>query len=83
VVEVGVTVSICGLTIRPGDLLHGDESGLVQVPMEGTRCILQQAEHIRASEQEFFAFLHSDSFSYEEMKQRRKGRATASSNSEA
>jgi 4-hydroxy-4-methyl-2-oxoglutarate aldolase len=83
VIEVGVTVSICGLTVRPGDLLHGDESGLVQVPVEGTSCILQQAERIRASEQEFFAFLHSDSYSYEEMKQRRKGRAPASSNSEA
>ena len=33
-VEVGVTVSICGLTIAPGDLLHGDLNGLVKVPLD-------------------------------------------------
>ena len=30
--DVGITVSICGLTIQPGDLLHGDENGLLTVP---------------------------------------------------
>ena len=30
--DVGVTVSICGLTIAPGDLLHGDLNGLINIP---------------------------------------------------
>ena len=30
-IDVNVTVAICGLTIRPGDLLHGDENGLIGI----------------------------------------------------
>ena len=33
-IDFNVTVSVCGLTISPGDLLHGDESGLVSVPID-------------------------------------------------
>lgn len=32
ITEVGTPVEIAGLTIRPGDLLHGDEDGIVSVP---------------------------------------------------
>ena len=31
-VDFDIEVSVCGLTVQPGDLLHGDENGLVQVP---------------------------------------------------
>ena len=32
IVEVGPTVAVCGLTVSPGDLLHGDANGLVSIP---------------------------------------------------
>ena len=32
IVRTGVPVNIRGLTVRAGDLLHGDENGLVSVP---------------------------------------------------
>jgi len=35
IVRVGVPVHVCGLTVRPGDLLHGDENGLIAVPELG------------------------------------------------
>jgi 4-hydroxy-4-methyl-2-oxoglutarate aldolase len=31
-IEVGITVGIFGLTISPGDLLHGDANGLLTIP---------------------------------------------------
>ena len=68
--DVNVTVSICGLTIRPGDLLHGDENGLLSVPVEIVEPALAHAKEIREAEKAFFDFLHSSSYSYEGLKVR-------------
>lgn len=35
IVRTGVPVEITGVTIRPGDLLHADENGLITVPESG------------------------------------------------
>ena len=67
---VNLTVSICGLTIRPGDLLHGDENGLLTVPHEIAESVLQKAQKIREVEAEFFEFMDSKTFSIDEMKRR-------------
>lgn len=32
--DVGATVTIDGMTVRPGDLLHGDENGVTVIPAE-------------------------------------------------
>ena len=34
VVDVGVEVTIGGLTVKPGDLLHGDQHGVCSIPPE-------------------------------------------------
>ncbi len=34
VVEMGKTVRVGGLEVRPGDLLHGDEHGVTSVPLD-------------------------------------------------
>lgn len=34
VVDVGIDVTVGGLTVKPGDLLHGDQHGVVQIPFE-------------------------------------------------
>jgi 4-hydroxy-4-methyl-2-oxoglutarate aldolase len=34
VVEVGVPVTVGGLTVNPGDLLHGDKHGVTNIPLE-------------------------------------------------
>jgi regulator of RNase E activity RraA len=69
-IDINVTVSICGLTIRPGDLLHGDESGLLTIPLDIVEPVLKQAEAMRDAEAEFFDFLLGDAFDYEELKRR-------------
>ena len=57
-----------GLIVRPGDLLHGDESGLLSVPLEIVESVLEQAGFVLKKESEYIDFLNSDPFSLEELK---------------
>ena len=68
--DFNVTVSICGLTISPGDLLHGDESGLVSVPIDIAADMVKRAETVHEEEAEYFDFLESDRFNMAELKRR-------------
>lgn len=52
-VEVDYTnqpVSICGVQVRPGDLIIGDENGAVRVPADMAEEVLFIAEHIDDTE---------------------------------
>ena len=68
--EFGVTVSFCGMTFAPGDLLHGDESGLVSIPKHIAQAIVDRARQVSAEEADYFAFLDSDRFSMAELRRR-------------
>jgi 4-hydroxy-4-methyl-2-oxoglutarate aldolase len=61
--EVGVPVTVAGLTVRPGDILHGDEHGVLAVPPEALAGILDKAELIREDEKKVVAWSRSDDFS--------------------
>ena len=49
--DVGATVDICGMEVRPGDLLHGDENGVTVVPAEIADQVVAQALAVRDMEQ--------------------------------
>ena len=70
ILEIGSIVNICGLTIKPGDLLHGDESGLVKIPLGFIEIsqLIDRCEQILQHEKKYFDFMNSDKFSFEEMK---------------
>ncbi len=68
--NLDITVSICGLTIRPGDLLHGDANGVVSIPLAIAEEVVDQAQRVLEEERSYFDFLASDRFSYEGLKQR-------------
>ena len=68
--EMNVPVSVCGLPVRPGDLLHGDESGVVSVPLDIVEAVLEQAKAVLKKESDFVDFLNSGSISLEELKYR-------------
>ena len=70
IIEIGGTVNICGLTIKPDDLLHGDESGLVKIPIDFIRIkqLIEKCEEIMRQEKEYFNFMKSDKYNFEEMK---------------
>ena len=80
--DFGITVSICGLTIQHGDLLHGDESGLLTIPQDLAQPVAEKAREIHRVEAEFFDFLQSDAFSFDALKRRIGfGRAHSAANS--
>jgi len=70
ILEVGVTVSVCGLTIQPGDLLHGDANGLLLVPAEIAERVAAQAERVWERESRLVDLVRSDAFSLEELGRR-------------
>ncbi len=73
IVEIGMTVSICGLRINPGDLLHGDANGLVSIPHAIAGQVAAQAEKVWARERATVEFVRSTGFTLEGLKQQRRG----------
>jgi len=62
---VNVEVTVAGLTLAAGDILHGDEHGLLQVPRAAVAELPELAEQIHAGEQETIAWANSPRFSPE------------------
>ena len=67
--DFNISVSVCGLTIQPGDLLHGDDSGLVSVPIDIAEEVALRAASTRQGEVDYFDFLENN-FSFDELKKR-------------
>ncbi|MCM3598037.1 RraA family protein [Metabacillus idriensis] len=53
--EVNVPISIGGMLINPGDLIVGDEDGLVVVPQAEVEEILKKANNMASNEVKIFA----------------------------
>jgi regulator of RNase E activity RraA len=70
VVEAGAPVTIGGLTVRPGDLLHGDEHGVTSIPLELARDLPKAARDLEARERKLIDYARSDSFSPEALAER-------------
>lgn len=69
VVEVGIPVTVAGLTVRPGDLLHGDRHGVVQIPHEIAREIPRAARELEARERAIIEVCRSPDFSMGRLKE--------------
>lgn len=68
IVRVGVPVQVQGLAIHTGELLHGDENGLLLVP-EGIETTLPQAvDAVRKRERRLMDWVRSDDFSAERLR---------------
>jgi regulator of RNase E activity RraA len=59
VVEAGTPVTVGGLTVSPGDLLHGDEHGVMSIPLEIARELPQAARDIEAAERKLIDYARS------------------------
>jgi regulator of RNase E activity RraA len=66
-VDVGSEVTAAGMTVRPGDILHGDEHGVLQIPEDAVPRILDKAEEIRDDEQKVVEWSRSPDFSMEKL----------------
>jgi len=70
VVRVGIPVQVMGVTIRPGDLLHGDENGLLTVPAHDLERLSELVDEVRAKEGPLLEFIRGPKFNLSELVQR-------------
>ena len=70
VLELDVPVVIGGMGIEPGDLLHGDLNGLLNIPLEIARDVVTRCSEVRAAEQEIFDLLDTQPLPVTELKAR-------------
>ena len=61
--DIGATVSIGGMEVRPGELLHGDRHGVLTVPADIAAKIPDVAVELQRLEQHVIDFCRSDTFS--------------------
>lgn len=50
--EIGTTIQIGGQIVRPGDIVVGDEDGVIIIKPEDAAVILEQARNVQKKEQE-------------------------------
>lgn len=67
VVEVGAPVTVGGLTVRPGDLLHGDMHGVTSIPIEIAERLPDACRAIETAERKVIDYARSGSVSVEEL----------------
>jgi 4-hydroxy-4-methyl-2-oxoglutarate aldolase len=70
VFDFGGTVEVAGLTVRPGDLIHGDLHGVLTIPLEIANRVPAKAAEIRERRDELISFCGSDNFSLERLEQK-------------
>ena len=68
--DFNVTVTVCGLTIRPRDFLHGDASGVLSIPLDIAERLGEAAGLEVEREKEYFYFLEGGQFTMEELQRR-------------
>jgi 4-hydroxy-4-methyl-2-oxoglutarate aldolase len=62
IVRSGVPVQVLGMEVKPGDILHGDENGLIQVPAGIEKTLPPAVDGVRARERQVMDFVRGDNF---------------------
>ena len=70
IVRVGVPVNVLGFPVQPGDLLHGDENGLLQIPRAASDGLLEAVASVRSRERALMDFARTPDFSPSRLKGR-------------
>jgi 4-hydroxy-4-methyl-2-oxoglutarate aldolase len=70
IVRTGVPVEITGVTIRPGDMVHADENGLITVPDSGRDRLHELVDQILSKERSLLEFVQSPSFKASQLRNR-------------
>jgi 4-hydroxy-4-methyl-2-oxoglutarate aldolase len=61
--EIGARISVGGMEVRPGDLLHGDRHGVLTVPSEIAGSVPSVADALQRAEQKLIDSCRSRDFS--------------------
>jgi regulator of RNase E activity RraA len=62
IVRAGVPVQVCGLVIHPGDILHGDENGLLLVPRGLEESLPGAVDAVRSRERRLMDWVRGEGF---------------------
>jgi 4-hydroxy-4-methyl-2-oxoglutarate aldolase len=63
IVRTNTPVQILGMPVKPGDLLHGDENGLITIPAGVENTPPEAIENVRRKERKVMDFVRSPEFS--------------------
>lgn len=63
--EINVPVTLDGVRIEPGDLLHGDINGVTTIPLAIAAQVIEAAHQVRRDEAEWLTYLTGPEFSLE------------------
>ena len=80
---VGVPVTVCGMTVTPGDMIHMDKHGAVKFPANKMAQILTNAQRLLKREAEGRRNFHDPAFSLAKWKNSVEKRLTPGSNRSA
>jgi len=69
VFEAGKPVTVGGLTVRPGDLLHADQHGITNIPLEIAANLPDACSAIESGERRLIDYARTDNPSIEQLKQ--------------
>ena len=70
IVRLGIPVQVQGLVVRPQDLLHGDENGLITLPREGLEKLPEAVDTVRSRERELMEFVRGPEFTLDRLRNR-------------
>ena len=73
-VEYGVPVTIGGLTVDPGDIVMGDQHGVLTVPRDIAADIPRAVDEVEVGERKIIDFCKSSDFTIEGLKELMAGR---------
>jgi regulator of RNase E activity RraA len=66
--EVNVPVTLEGLSVSPGDLLHGDANGLLTIPAEIADKVIDQVNRVRQAERDVLEFVRRPGLTVERLR---------------
>lgn len=72
--DVGIPVQISGTEVKPGDLIHGDASGVTTIPFEIADRLYAECLKVREREAALRDFANSREFTLDALRQRLLGR---------
>jgi len=67
--DVNVPVTLYGLALQPGDLMHGDVNGVLVIPGSIAEKVAEQARRVRAAEREVLDFVAKAGLTVEKLRQ--------------
>jgi regulator of RNase E activity RraA len=68
IVRVGCPLQIYGMTVRPGDLLHGDINGLIEIPAERREELPEMIARVRKEEGDLMGQVRAGGFTIESLR---------------